>query len=140
MVCIFGELMTSQIHSEYNWPIAGVKLTFSVHILTAIQSTYTRPKIYGLTCYSILGIHHLSNGHKICSNICKIHNFCAWIFTKKWAQLSGSQPKFINSRDEKSSPRGVVKTLPLLGHLQNLLLPLYFWGNVSLLFRKTLKE
>ena len=24
------------------------------------------------------------------------------------------------------------KTLPLLGHLQNLLLPLYFWGNVSL--------
>ena len=25
------------------------------------------------------------------------------------------------------------KTLPLLGHLQNLLLPLYFWGNVSFL-------
>ena len=24
------------------------------------------------------------------------------------------------------------KTLPILGHLQNLLLPLYFWGNVSL--------
>ena len=28
------------------------------------------------------------------------------------------------------SPR--ARTLPILGHLQNLLLPLYFWGNVSL--------
>jgi hypothetical protein len=26
------------------------------------------------------------------------------------------------------------KTLPILGHLQNLLLPLYFQGNVSLPF------
>ena len=29
------------------------------------------------------------------------------------------------------------KTLPIPGHLQNLLLPLYFWGNVSLMVKRS---
>ena len=87
------------------------------------------------------------------SNINTVQSFWNFAQLNKIKNSAGSQKSLLNSKNKKlvqqcslqkvwtldntpfkaSGPFGSLgfKTLPILGHLQNLLFPLYFWGNVS---------